>query len=123
MSDACPICRANHIGSLLRPDSLRSAYKALVAGKIDNNEFTRSQDKAVDDAIRMQEDVGLGVVTDGEFRRRSWFAGFVDGVEGLTHQDTEFNFIDPTISPKSDCMQNSNCQTLIKTCTKLQYVS
>ena len=36
MSDACPICRANHIGSLLRPDSLRSSYKALVAGEIDN---------------------------------------------------------------------------------------
>jgi 5-methyltetrahydropteroyltriglutamate--homocysteine methyltransferase len=36
----------------------------------------------------------LGAVTDGEFRRRSWFAGFVDAVEGLTHKDTAFNFME-----------------------------
>ncbi len=42
----------------------------------------------------MQEDAGLGAVTDGEFRRRSWFAGFVDAVDGLVHKDTAFKFIE-----------------------------
>src|SRR5687768_12665598 len=42
----------------------------------------------------MQEAAGLDAVTDGEFRRRSWFAGFVDAVQGLTHRDTEFNFME-----------------------------
>ena len=41
----------------------------------------------------MQEDAGLGAVTDGEFRRRSWFAGFVDAVDGLEHRETAFQFV------------------------------
>ncbi|MEE2746310.1 MAG: 5-methyltetrahydropteroyltriglutamate--homocysteine S-methyltransferase [Pseudomonadota bacterium] len=89
-----PICRADHIGSLLRPNSLRLAYKAYAAGELQAEEFIERQDKAITDAIRMQEDAGLGVVTDGEFRRRSWFAGFVDRVEGLVHKDTKFRFIE-----------------------------
>ena len=93
MNSDYPICRADHIGSLLRPESLRSAYKAFVAGKLDDDGFVASQDKAVADVICMQENAGLGVITDGEFRRRSWFAGFVDGVEGVVHKDTQFNFI------------------------------
>ena len=36
----------------------------------------------------------MGAVTDGEFRRRSWFAGFVDAVDGLVHRDTSFNFLE-----------------------------
>ena len=94
MSNACPICRADHIGSLLRPKELREAYKNLVSGKIDGAQFKDAQDKSIRDAISMQESAGLGAVTDGEFRRRSWFAGFVDAVDGLIHKDTEFNFIE-----------------------------
>jgi 5-methyltetrahydropteroyltriglutamate--homocysteine methyltransferase len=51
-------------------------------------------DDSIRAAIRMQEEAGLDVVTDGEFRRRSWFAGFVDAVDGLEHRDTEFKFMD-----------------------------
>ena len=46
------------------------------------------------DVVAMQEARGWGAVTDGEFRRRSWFAGFVDAVDGLIHKDTYFNFVE-----------------------------
>jgi 5-methyltetrahydropteroyltriglutamate--homocysteine methyltransferase len=88
------ICRADHIGSLMRPRVLKDAYKAHAAGRIDAAAFNAALDGAVREAVKMQEAAGLDAVTDGEFRRRSWFAGFVDAVDGLTHKDTEFNFME-----------------------------
>lgn len=88
-----PFCRADHIGSLIRPGALRDAYKAHAAGRMSDAEFAAAQDEAVRGAVRMEEGAGLGAITDGEFRRRSWFAGFVDAVEGLTHKATAFNFM------------------------------
>jgi len=87
-------CRADHIGSLIRPRALKDAYKSLAAGRIDRAAFDAVQDEAVRAVVAMQEAAGLDAVTDGEFRRRSWFAGFVDAVDGLTHRDTEFNFME-----------------------------
>jgi 5-methyltetrahydropteroyltriglutamate--homocysteine methyltransferase len=89
-----PVCRADHIGSLLRPKPLRDAYKAAAAGRMAAADFDAMLDDSIRAAIRMQEEAGLDVVTDGEFRRRSWFAGFVDAVDGLEHRDTEFKFMD-----------------------------
>ncbi len=87
------IYRADHIGSLLRPKALRDAYKAHGAGRLDAAGFEAALDEAIGAAIRRQEAAGLGAVSDGEFRRRSWLAGFVDAVEGLEHRDTRFNFL------------------------------
>lgn len=84
---------ADHIGSLLRPRALKDAYKRRAAGEIDEGQFGEALDGAIRDAIRRQQAAGLGAVTDGEFRRRSWFAGFVDAVSGLVHRDTHFNFM------------------------------
>ncbi|MFI4987991.1 MAG: 5-methyltetrahydropteroyltriglutamate--homocysteine S-methyltransferase [Alphaproteobacteria bacterium] len=89
-----PLCRANHIGSLLRPKPLRDAHKALGAGGLDAAGFEHALQAAISTAILRQEEAGLSVVTDGEFRRRSWFAGFVDAVDGLEHRDTHFNFVE-----------------------------
>jgi 5-methyltetrahydropteroyltriglutamate--homocysteine methyltransferase len=85
--------RADHIGSLIRPKALREAYKEYAIGRLSTAEFASAQDDAVKAAVRMQEDAGLNAVTDGEYRRRSWFAGFVDAVEGLTHKETSFAFM------------------------------
>jgi 5-methyltetrahydropteroyltriglutamate--homocysteine methyltransferase len=94
MTTTAPICRADHIGSLLRPEALRRAYRDHAAGKLDDTEFKQAQDQAISDVIAMQENAGMGAVTDGEFRRRSWFAGFVDAVDGLVHKDTYFKFVE-----------------------------
>jgi 5-methyltetrahydropteroyltriglutamate--homocysteine methyltransferase len=94
MAHSCPVCRADHIGSLLRPKALRDGFKAFAEKRVDAAGFAAIQDRAIAAAIAMQEAAGLGAVTDGEFRRRSWFAGFVDAVAGLTHKATEFNFME-----------------------------
>ena len=66
-----PPFRAEHIGSLLRPADL----------------VTGGEDEAIGRVIRWQEDLGLRVVTDGEFRRESWRLGFVTKVEGFARAD------------------------------------
>lgn len=69
--------RADHIGSLLRPKKLREAFRAHAEKKIGEAELRAAQDEAIRDVIRLQEDCGLPVVTDGEFRRTSYWEKFV----------------------------------------------
>jgi 5-methyltetrahydropteroyltriglutamate--homocysteine methyltransferase len=78
-----PPFRADHIGSLLRPVELRRAFRRHGAREIDDAEFAAVQDACIRDAVRMQEEIGLSVVTDGEFRRASYWARFVERVEGF----------------------------------------
>lgn len=74
---------ADVIGSLLRPHYLAEARDALVAGTLPADEFKRIEDRAVDQAIAMQEGCGLDVVTDGELRRFSFFDQLMGDVEGF----------------------------------------
>ena len=60
---------ADIIGSLLRPPELLQAQKHLATGTISQAQFKAIEDRAVDDAIGLQESVGLEVVTDGEMRQ------------------------------------------------------
>ena len=72
------------IGSLLRPKYLQQARDAYAAGQLPAPDFKRIEDRAVDQAIAMQEGVGLDVITDGELRRFSFLdqlVGELDGVE------------------------------------------
>jgi 5-methyltetrahydropteroyltriglutamate--homocysteine methyltransferase len=89
-----PPFRADHVGSLLRPQALKNAFRDVASGKIGAEEFAVIQDGAIRDAVRMQEEVGLESITDGEFRRGSWFLGFVEAVDGLTTRDALFDFQD-----------------------------
>jgi len=74
---------ADVIGSLLRPRYLSEARAALAAGRISNGEFKRIEDRAVDQAIAMQEGCGLDVVNDGELRRFSFLDHLLGDMEGL----------------------------------------
>jgi 5-methyltetrahydropteroyltriglutamate--homocysteine methyltransferase len=89
-----PPFRADHIGSLLRPAKLRHAFRAHADGKLPDGEFGAVQDAAIRDAVKLQEDSGLQVVTDGEFRRISYWARFVERTAGLTVKDAMFRFHD-----------------------------
>ena len=73
-----PPFRADHIGSLLRPQALRQAYRAFNDRALDEADFVAAQDAAIRDAIALQADAGLAVVTDGEFRRASYWSRFVE---------------------------------------------
>ncbi|MBL8384462.1 MAG: 5-methyltetrahydropteroyltriglutamate--homocysteine S-methyltransferase [Burkholderiales bacterium] len=91
---ATPPFRADHVGSLLRPEALREAFKRRARRQIDDAEFGAIQDAAIRDALRLQEDVGLEVATDGEFRRGSYWGHWVDKVEGFGIRTAAFRFHD-----------------------------
>ena len=78
-----PPFRAEHIGSLLRPQDLIDTRRRHAAGEIDDEELTELEDMAIRDVVRLQEDVGLEVVTDGEFRRNTYFSHFFERMGGL----------------------------------------
>ena len=81
--------RADHIGSLLRPKKLRDAFKTL-----SGEALRAAQDAAIRDVIRLQRDCGLEVLTDGEFRRASYWEKFVRLTKGLEVRDAVFMFHD-----------------------------
>ena len=89
-----PRFRADHIGSLLRPRELKAAFGDFHSGRIDAETFGEIQDRSIRTAVALQEEVGLQSITDGEFRRASWFSGFIAAVEGLTTRDALFDFHD-----------------------------
>jgi 5-methyltetrahydropteroyltriglutamate--homocysteine methyltransferase len=64
--------RSDVVGSLLRPPYLVQAREALALGRLTPAELKRLEDRAVE-AVRLQEDAGLDVVTDGELRRYAFF--------------------------------------------------
>ncbi len=75
--------RSDVIGSLLRPDYLNRARKQYEAGEIGPVEFKQIEDRAVDAALKLQEEAGLDVMTDGEQRRYAFFGHLVDSLEGF----------------------------------------
>ena len=89
-----PPFRADHIGSLLRPAVLRQAFKDHNAKRIGDTEFAQIQDRCIRDVIALQEAAGLKVVTDGEFRRGSYWGRFVERIEGFVIKPAEFKFRD-----------------------------
>ncbi len=78
------VYRAQTIGSMLRPAALRDARRALRQGAIEAAAFKRIEDRAVDDALAMQERAGIDLVTDGEQRRASFLGSLLEATEGLT---------------------------------------
>jgi 5-methyltetrahydropteroyltriglutamate--homocysteine methyltransferase len=78
-----PPFRADHVGSLLRPERLLKAREDFAADRISADELRGIEDDSVRDVVRMQEDVGLQSATDGEFRRASWHMDFIYALEGI----------------------------------------
>jgi 5-methyltetrahydropteroyltriglutamate--homocysteine methyltransferase len=78
-----PPFRANHVGSLLRPPELRQARDKRQRGEISAAQLREVEDRCIRDAVRMQEDVGMLGITDGEFRRTLWHADFLSQIEGV----------------------------------------
>ncbi len=79
-----PPFRADHVGSLLRPQRLLRATEDHAAGRIQADELHAVEDEAIRDAVAMQERAGLQSVTDGEFRRASWHMDFIYQIGGVS---------------------------------------
>jgi 5-methyltetrahydropteroyltriglutamate--homocysteine methyltransferase len=78
------VYRADIVGSLLRPQYLKLAREQYESGRLPAAAYKEIEDRAVDQAIAMQEGAGLDVVTDGELRRHSFIDQLTEAVEGLT---------------------------------------
>jgi 5-methyltetrahydropteroyltriglutamate--homocysteine methyltransferase len=86
-----PPFRADHVGSLLRPQPLLAAREDLAAGRIGAEQLRVIEDAAIRDAVRMQRDVGLQSATDGEFRRSSWHMDFIYQLGGIEKVQQDIN--------------------------------
>ena len=78
-----PPFRADHVGSLLRPQRLLETRDDFAAGSVTAAELRAVEDEEIIKAIRMQEEVGLQSATDGEFRRASWHMDFIYALGGV----------------------------------------
>jgi 5-methyltetrahydropteroyltriglutamate--homocysteine methyltransferase len=78
-----PPFRADHVGSLLRPQELRDARARRARGEINQAALRAVEDKCIRDAVALQESAGLQAITDGEFRRDWWHIDFLHGFDGV----------------------------------------
>jgi 5-methyltetrahydropteroyltriglutamate--homocysteine methyltransferase len=72
-----PPFRADHVGSLIRPDALIAAREAVDKGEMAPAELLRIQQGAIRDVVRLQQQAGLRLATDGEYNRHSWQRDFL----------------------------------------------
>ena len=79
-----PPFRADHVGSLLRPQELHDARDKARAGKMSAAELKAVQDRHIREVVAKQESVGMQAVTDGEYRRDWWHIDFLSNFDGVT---------------------------------------
>lgn len=77
------VWRSDVVGSLLRPEWLKEARARLERGELTAAEFKRVEDRAVDEAVALQDAAGIEVVTDGEMRRYAFYGHLVEALEGF----------------------------------------
>jgi len=75
--------RADHVGSLLRPKELLQARESRQKGELSAEALREIEDRCIRDVVRMQEDIGLQSITDGEYRRTIWHADFLRQINGV----------------------------------------
>ena len=98
-----PPFRADHVGSFLRPAPLKEARAKHEKGTIGAAALKEVEDREIEKVVRKQEEVGLALATDGEFRRSWWhfdFFGMLDGVE-IYEADHGIQFQGVQTKPKS----------------------
>jgi 5-methyltetrahydropteroyltriglutamate--homocysteine methyltransferase len=83
MQRTTPPFRADHVGSLLRPPALKEARAKHERNEITAEALRAVEDREIEKAIRKQEEIGLKLATDGEFRRSWWHFDFFRGLDGV----------------------------------------
>ena len=92
MTRSSPPFRAEHVGSLPRPDRLMAARERFAKGEIARAELARVEDECIREAVAMQERVGIGAITDGEYRKRGWREFLYDKCDGFGPETVERGF-------------------------------
>jgi len=85
-----PTLRADHVGSLLRPEPLKDARLQRERGQISGAALRAIEDASIRDVIRGQEATGLHAITDGDFRRSAFHLDFLTGIEGIAWGQRQF---------------------------------
>ena len=75
--------RADHVGSLLRPHELHDLREKVRLGKAPAADLVQMEDRLIREVVKLQEDIGLPSITDGEFRRDWWHIDFLSGFDGI----------------------------------------
>jgi 5-methyltetrahydropteroyltriglutamate--homocysteine methyltransferase len=79
-----PPFRADHVGSLLRPQRLLDARDAKARGLLTAAALREVEDACIREVVALQEDLGFHGITDGEFRRTWWHLDFVQRFSNVT---------------------------------------
>jgi len=74
--------RADQVGSFLRPPEVKEAHTAHRAGRLSAADLRQLEDAAILRVLELQQEIGVDVFSDGEFRRGGWSGDFVESVEG-----------------------------------------
>jgi 5-methyltetrahydropteroyltriglutamate--homocysteine methyltransferase len=82
-----PPFRADHVGSLLRPQALLRARAEAAAGQLPQEKLREVEDEAIRAVVAAQRGVGLRSATDGEFRRTTWHMDFIYRLGGIGQSD------------------------------------
>lgn len=82
--------RFDVVGSFLRPERLKRAREDWKAGTISRDQLTAVEDECIRDLVEKEKAAGLGVITDGEFRRETWHLDFMWAFEGVGHESAAF---------------------------------
>jgi 5-methyltetrahydropteroyltriglutamate--homocysteine methyltransferase len=75
--------RADHVGSLLRPHELHDLREKVRHGAASAEQLRQAEDRQIREVVKLQEDLGLRSITDGEFRRDWWHVDFLGGFGGI----------------------------------------
>jgi 5-methyltetrahydropteroyltriglutamate--homocysteine methyltransferase len=84
-----PPFRADHVGSLLRPHELHELREKVRLGQADAPVLGQAEDRLIREVVKLQEDLGLQAITDGEFRRDWWHIDFLSGFDGVELRQEE----------------------------------
>jgi 5-methyltetrahydropteroyltriglutamate--homocysteine methyltransferase len=102
-----PPFRADHVGSLLRTAPLKEARTKRASGAIDARQLKEIEDREIEKIIKKQEEIGLRLATDGEFRRSWWHFDFFRGLEGIESYQADRGIQFQGVQTKTDAIRIS----------------
>jgi 5-methyltetrahydropteroyltriglutamate--homocysteine methyltransferase len=100
-----PPFRADHVGSLLRPAPLKEARTRREKGEISAAQLKEVEDREIEKIVRKQEEIGLKLVTDGEFRRSWWQFDFYRGLDGVELYATQQGIAFAGVATKAESVR------------------
>jgi 5-methyltetrahydropteroyltriglutamate--homocysteine methyltransferase len=100
-----PPFRADHVGSLLRTTPLKQARARMAKGEVSAEQLRHVEDREIEKIIRKQEEVGLKLATDGEFRRSWWHFDFFRHLDGVEFYSTGKGIVFAGVETKAESVR------------------